>query len=239
MRTKPWLPLIFVLLALSGCGYRYFAEDLRPLSETEQASTMKVSDDGTVTYVHQRLEISLRPMTDGELNRQFPRSSQGGAKSTNPFTYGDWKPWGADWTPERFTVFYLKIKNYTYPKMQVDPFRAMLVAQNGREYAPLSQLQLEEYYYPYVVGYTGTAYERFKQRTDILKATLYQVEPVFSGQEREGYVVFPKLHHDVQKIAVHLNEIILRFNVMNEPLETVDVVFRFHRDVYKARQPRS
>ncbi|MCK4416660.1 MAG: hypothetical protein KAV99_00645 [Candidatus Latescibacteria bacterium] len=241
MRTKLMLNLCFPLfpLFIVGCGYHYFAGDLIPQSETIQAAKMVVRDDRSVAYVHERLEISLRPVTDEELNRNWPEASNMGLKSTNPYTYGNWKDPVTNHTPRRFSVFLLKVKNYTYPKVQVDPAKVKIVSQNGREYSSLSMLELEEYYYPYVRGYAGVAHNRFEARKDILRATLYAGDVIFSGQESEGYVVFPQLHPDVREIAVFINDVVLRFNILDEPVETTDLVSRFHRDVYKARQPRS
>lgn len=231
--------LCLVVAVCSGCGTHYFATALRPVPEEKQGLEMHVQDDGTVSYIYERLEVSVRPMTDEELNRQFSAQSRQDRESTNPYTHGNWRPRGQKWTPTRFTVFRLKVKNYTYPKMLVDPMNVVIVAANGREYRTLSLLELEQYYYPYARGYAGVEYARFEARKDILKQTLYKREDiVFSGQEKEGYIVFSELDHDVRDIAVHLNDIILRFNVMNEPIEMVDVAFQFQRDLYKAKEPR-
>jgi len=229
---------VIMIVFIAGCGYHYFAGTIRPSPEDAQKPNTIVKDDGSVVYVHERLEISLRALTDEELNRRFPQASNQGIKSTNPYTYGNWVDPVTHHTPSRFTVFELKVKNYTYPKILVDPANIKLVSKNGREYASLSLLELEEYYYPYVRGYSGVSYERWKARKDILNATLYTADVIFSGQEAKGYVVFPKLHHDVKDMEVHVNNVILRFNVLGEPTESTDLVFRFHRDVYKAREPR-
>lgn len=240
LRRLRFYYVLLIALFISACGYRQFATALRPLGEKEQVPEIKMSDDGTVTYIRERLEISLRPMTDEELNRQFPGVSEKGNKSTNPYTYGDWRPRGEKWTPTRFTVFRLKVKNYTYPKMLVDPTKMVIVAEKGQEYSALSLRELEQYYYPYAKGYAGVEYSKFEERKDILKRTLYPVgNVVFSGQELEGYVAFPKLDPGVRQIAVKLYDVILRFNVMGEPVEATDLTFRFQREVYKAREPRS
>ncbi|MBI4530191.1 MAG: hypothetical protein HY709_01605, partial [Candidatus Latescibacteria bacterium] len=192
---------------------------------------MKVSDDGTVMYTRERLEISLRPMTDEELNRQFAAESQAGKKSTNPYTFGNWKDLVTKTTPNRFTVFLVKVKNYTYPKIKIDPGKMLLVASNGRQYSSLSFSDLLEYYHPYVEGYTGNAYEIFETRKDILQKTLYPGGVVFSGQEQQGYLLFPPLHEDVEQIIVELKDVALRFNVWGEPTEMVNLSYRFWREI--------
>ena len=48
---KSSLLLFFtVTVGLTGCSYRYYAEDLQPLSEVEQGENKEVADDGSVTY---------------------------------------------------------------------------------------------------------------------------------------------------------------------------------------------
>ena len=54
---------------------------------------------------------------------------------------------------------------------------------------------------------------------------------VFSGQEVEGYVVFPILHEDVRRIRVRLENVILLFDFRNEPVETTGVEYAFEREV--------
>ena len=228
--------LSFILSAGCGAfGYRTFSGPVQPAPEEAQGKGVAVMDDGTVKHSLGRLEIGLRPMTDEELNRQFQIASKEGV---NPYTYGDWRPSGEKWTPSRFTVFRLRVKNYEFPKMEVDPLKAEIVASNGRRYKPFSRLDLENYYARYAIGYAGNTYRKFDKRKDILMRTFYQKTPIFSGQEQEGYIVFPPLHPDVESFSVHLKEIVLRFNYRNEPLETVDLSFHFQREVYKAREPR-
>ncbi|HID11129.1 MAG TPA: hypothetical protein EYP17_07490 [Candidatus Latescibacteria bacterium] len=226
------------LLSVAGCGalgYRYFPGPVQPVPEEAQEKGVVVMDDGTVKHSIGRLEIDIRPMTDEELNRQFPTATR---KGVNPYTYGYWRPSGEEWTPSRFTVFRLKVKNYEFPKIEVDPLKAEIVASNGRRYRPFSILELENYFYRYAIGYAGNKYGEFRERMDILNSTLYEKVPIFSGQEREGYIVFPPLHPDVRDFTVYLREVVLRFDYRNEPLETVDLSFHFQREVYKAREPR-
>jgi hypothetical protein len=225
------LSLGFLCIALSaGCSYRYYAGPLRPEAEAGQTAGMEISDDGTVTFVKGRLEISVRPMTDEELNRLFSSYSQGGMSSTNPYTFGDWKDPELDRIPSRFMVFRLKVKNYLYPKMLVDPKKAVILAQNGREYHPLDLAQLEEYYLKYVTGYAGNQYASYEERMDNLKRSIYYADEVFSGQEAEGFVVFPVLHHDVHRVRFQLRGVVLRYDFRDEPIEQIDVEYVFERD---------
>jgi hypothetical protein len=218
-------------LCCAGCGYRYYAEPLGPAADAASIADMQVADDGTVTFTQGRLEISIRPMTDEELNRQFAVHSQSGIASTNPFTYGDWSDPEAGASLPRFTVFRLKVKNYKYPKLQVSPQAARIIAQNGREYTPLGLPQLEWYYQKYLTSYSGNNYLSYKERVGILRRTMYAGDMVFSGQEDEGFLLFPVLHHDVSRIRLQLRDVSLRFDVWNEPIEQADIEYLFERKI--------
>jgi len=222
--------MIVALVLGQGCGYRYYTGPLEPVPELKQAAQMSVSDDGTISFVQGRLEVSIRPLTDEELNRQLASASQSGAESANPYTFSNWKDPETGTTPERFTVFSLRVKNYTYPKVRVDPSNASLLASNGRSYKPLSVLELKEYYRAYATAYAGLQYALYEERRDILAQTLYPGTMVFSGQEQIGFVVFPKLHHDVRHIQLRMADVALRFNFRDEPVETVDIEYVFERE---------
>jgi len=225
----------FALLLAGACGYRYWAGPLVPSPGLAENAAMEVSDDGSVTYTQGRLEISVRPMTDEELNRQFPGMSDDGAYSLNPYTFGNWIDPELDRVPRRFTVFRLRVKNYMYPKVLVDPLVSAVTTLNGREYAPFSLDQLEDYYMRFITGYAGNRYSDYKERRALLRNTMYHPEMVFSGQEREGYVVFPALHPDVSTIRLALRNVAIRFDVWNEPLETVDLDYGFEREIGRVR----
>ncbi len=227
------------LVLLVGCG-RYFGGPIHPVPKVQQDEYMVVEDDGSVTYDFERLEISLRPPTDGELNRQFPTHSIGGATATNPFTFGDWKPLGESFTPPKYTVFLLSVKNYAYPKVRIDPARMELVSTTSRRtYKPLTFEELVEYYYSQAQAYTGNGYDDYQERRDLLRRYLYRADFAYSGQELEGYLIFPLLAHDVTEFAVNMADVALRFDFRDEPTATADLTFRYQRQVYKGYQPPS
>lgn len=223
--------IIPIVLLLAGCGYRYYAGDLKPLAEQEQLSSMTVQDDGRVVFVQERLEIGLRPMTDEELNRQFAAHPSKAINSGNPYTFGDWQEPKTGERASRFAVFHLKVKNYTYPKVLVDPLKVQITSDNGRGYHSMSLPDLNDYFLTYATGYAGNKYALYDERMDILRRTLYRGEEVFSGQEKEGYIVFPILHQDVSRIRINLAEVVLRFDFRNEPLEALDIHYAFEREV--------
>lgn len=216
-------------LGLASCGYIYYAGPLRPVDN--QGPSMEVADDGSVTYAQGRFEVKLRPLNDEELNRQFAGHSQSGPKSTNPFTFGNTKFWEGEGGGQRFTVFQISVKNYAYPKVRIDPARVQLRADNGREYWSLGIQQLDNYYRIYITGYRGNAYARNQARLDLVRRTLFRNEDIFSGQETEGYLVFPVLHPDVAKIEVVIHDAVLRFNYRNDPVQMVDLSYQFEREV--------
>lgn len=251
MKRRAYLwPGVFLLL-LSGCGiklgYRHFAGPIVP-DPGAGGGEYVVGDDRSITYLKDRLEVVLLPLTAEVLNRQFPGESSTAkgfrqpnpyAVARNPYTYGDWKPPGEEQAPERFTVFLLKVKNYAYPKVRIDPDNISILAPNGRRYQALSLSALVEYYWPYAVAYAGNSRSSFTGRRDLLNRTLYNRDFVFSGQEKEGYVVFPIIDRDVEEFEVVIGEMLLRFDYKGEPVEKVDVPYRFRREVYMAREPRT
>lgn len=221
--------LLSMSFILGGCGYHYYAGPLRP-ADIQQAS-MSIADDGTVTFAQDRFEVRLKPMSDEELNQQFFNNSQGGARSTNPYTFGNTVFWGTDQEKQRFTVFRLSVKNYAYPKVKIDPAKIVLRGANKREYWSLSFEQLDTYYRAYAIGYRGNEYARYQERRDLLRRTMFKNEEIFSGQEADGFVVFPALHLDVGDVEVLVHDVVLRFDFRNEPIETSDISFSFTRDI--------
>lgn len=228
------------LLVLAGClsqvGLRRFATFPEPVPQQDEAMT--VLDDGAIVYAKDRLEVSLQVLDDGFLNRQFAANSRKGAESTNPYTYGDWKPWGQNWTPARFTVVLLKVKNYEYPKVFIDPSALVITTSNNRVYNALDGGQLEDYFSPYLRAYAGNQRQQFEATTDLLKRTVFPPDMVFSGQESTGYIIFPVLHRDVSDFTVSVPDMAVRFDYKGEPVETMDLGFKFQREIYSALHPR-
>ena len=134
---------------------------------------------------------------------------------------------------QRFTVFRLSIKNYAYPKVKIDPSKIVVKASNKREYWSLNFEQLDTYYRAYAIGYRGNEYARYQERRDLLRRTMLKDEEIFSGQESEGFVIFPVLHPDVSDIEVQVLDVILRFDFRNEPVETTNISYKFVRDIGK------
>ena len=209
------------------------------MSEAEQGANKTVADDGTVSYIQARFEISLRPMTDAELNRQFSAYSNEGPNSQNPYTFGNSTYFRTGDTPQRFTVFRMYVSNYEYPKVYLDPKRVYITTPNGRKYYALRFEQLSTYYRRYVgsgvggnePGMPGNAMFTWKERESILRRTMFPDEEVFSAQENEGYIVFKPLAPDVEELTVHISDVVVRFDYKGDPIEDVDVEMHFEREI--------
>ena len=230
-RAHQALAALSVAALLSACAYRPYAGAFEPFDEDQQlVAGMAVADDGSVTFAQGRLEIRLRPLTDEELNRQFAAYSQRGPRSVNPYTFGNSEMFSTGETPRRFTVFRLTVKNYEYPKVRVRG-EMSIASDNGRWYYALTLSQLDTYYRAYVMGYRGNEYGEYKERRAILQRTIYPDKEIFSGQEAEGYVVFPALADDVSAITVSVPDIVIRYDYRGDPVESIAAAYRFRRDI--------
>lgn len=230
MRTARYFALILVA-ACVGCSYRPYAGPLKPSPEAAQGENMTVADDGSITYTHGRLELRLRRLTDDELNRQFGGGQVStGPQATNPYTFSDAEDFYTGEKRQRFAVFKLSLKNYEYPKVRLDG-DIVLESDNGRKYYALTMRQLDRYFRAYAVGYRGIEYNAYKGRRAILVNTAFPREDIFSGQETEGLIVFRPLAEDVGQMTVTVKDVIIRFDFRGEPAESLDVSYRFERDL--------
>ena len=132
----------------------------------------------------------------------------------------------------------LKVKNYEFPKVFIDPNALLISASNTRVYEVLNQGLLEDYFSPYLRSYAGTQRRTYESITDQLVRTVYPPDMVFSGQETSGYIVFPTLHNDVDAFSVRVPDVAIRFDYKGEPVETIDLEYKFDREIYMALQPR-
>lgn len=217
--------LLLAVATAWGCSYYFPTGGLAP--SENQREEMTIADDGSLTFARGRLEVTLRPMTDDELNRLVQATS-----GVTPYTYGDIEFEDGE-SRSRFTVFLLRIKNYEFPKVIIDPTQIELTAANGRQYWSLNHQQLQAYFRSYAVGYRGNEYNVYQERVDLLNRTMFKSDAVFSGQESEGYVVFPILHEDVRSVEVIVHDTAVRFDYRGVPVETVDITYRLEREVEK------
>ena len=239
-----------VLVAIScfawTCGYylipgpfQPFAADLQ--SVADPSARMEIFDDGTAAYIVDRLEVSVRYMSDEELNRQFASFSADGRGPadelpTNALTHGDWKDPRTGLSPQRLSVFKVSVKNYQFPKVKFDPLDVTVVSDNGRTYYPWGSFDVVEYFRRFALAYNGLGYERFQERRGMMTRLRYpDDEFVFSGQTVEGFVVFPKVHDDVERVTFHIVSLGTRYDFRSEPVEQIDLAFRFERQLRRVR----
>ncbi len=240
------LALVAALALIAGCGYYLVPDPFQPLQSDQQTAPgegtrMEVYDDGTVAFIQSRLEISARVMTDDELNRQFAAESvdvSGPANEmpTNAFTYGEWKDPATGNPPQRFTILKVNIKNYEYPKTKFDPLKTVIHSGNGRSYYPWGRYDVEEYFRRFALAYNGLAWKQFRHRIGMIRQAQYpEDEFVFSGQDVVGYIIFPQIHVDVAEITFEIPAVGIRYDFRNEPVETMDLTFRFKRNLHKVK----
>ena len=240
------ISILAAVALLLGCGHYLIPGRFQPLEAAQQqtdiqGSSIQILDDGTVTFVQNRLEVSVRPMTDEEINRQYPTQSTNASGPadelpSNPFTYGNWIDPRTGKAPQRLSIFKIMVKNYEYPKVKFDPLTVTVESTNGRRYYPWGSYDVEEYFRRFPIAFNGLGYLRYKERRDLYNRAKYPDDDFcFSGQEVEGYVVFSKIHDDVAEIVVEIPDLGLRYNFRNEPVETIDLRFRFKRDIKKVK----
>jgi hypothetical protein len=234
------------LAAVLGCGHYLIPGPFQPAETTRQVvigegNKMEVFDDGSVTFIQNRLEVSVRAMLDDELNRQFASLSDDSESPadeipTNAFTFGDWIDPKTGKSPSRFSIFKVSVKNYEYPKVRFDPLKVVITSDNGRDYYAWGTYDVEEYFRRFVPAFNGIGYRRYSERRDMIERSRYpDSEFVFSGQETEGYILFPVIHSDVAEINFRIPVMGIRFNFRDEPTETLDLTFRFDRELLKVK----
>ena len=129
------------------------------------------------------------------------------------------------------TLTVVPFSTNAYPKVLVDPAKITVTSTSGREYRPFTLLELDDYYLAYATGYAGNKYALYSARLDVLRRTRYKRAVVFSGQELSGYVVLPRLDDDVGSIRILIEDVGLKFDYRNEPIELTDIEYAFDREI--------
>jgi hypothetical protein len=213
---------------------------LTPLvDENDQSYTLE--EDGAVSYNLEGLKISVKPMTDEKLNKMFPDISFQKEASTNPYTYGNWIDRDLGYTPNRFTVYVVKIFNYAQPKVNLDPLKAVLTSKRGDRLLPYAKDQKDspgsernfESYYEKIKGSSGVERIRFEERMGIVRQSLFTEGQIFKGDKKEGFLVFDPLDETVEEVTLTLREFVLRYDSNNWPQDKIDISFTFKRELKK------
>ena len=205
--------------------------------ELEEGYTLEGSD--TVVYQRQGMKITVQFVSDEALNAAFPKHSDKGEASTNPYTYGNWVDPDLGYTPNRFTVFKVTVHNYTLPKINLNPSQALLVSDRGdqlyayvREAKEVGRLSFEDYYRERM-GSSGVEQARYDERMGLVRQTLYVDGKVFKGDMKEGFLAFDPLDPKVKKVQLILRDFVLRYDANDWPTELIDLTFPFDRHIEK------
>ncbi len=185
--------------------------------------------------------ISIKYMTDAELNELFPEQSNQGVYSTNPYTFGNWVDPSLGYTPNKFTVFQISIVNRSFAKMSLDPRSCELYTDLGEVFysyttsvAAARHGNSFEEYYKTRRGQSGNEHYRYEMRLGMVRGKNYGLdEMVFRGDSYSGLVTFDALRPDVKKVRIVLNDIVYRFDAFNRPSDMVTVYYDFDRIIEK------
>jgi len=200
-----------------------------------------MEEDGAISYNLEGLKISVKPMTDEKLNKMFPDISYQKEASTNPYTYGNWIDLDLGYTPNRFTVFLVKVFNYAQPKVNLEPLNSVLTTDRGSRLFPYAREQKDspgnernfESYYERIKGSSGVERNRFEQRLGIVRQTLFTEGQIFKGDKKEGFIVFDPLDETVKEVKLEIRDFILKYDSNNWPQQKIDIFFPFKRELKK------
>ena len=244
--------LFLAVIAGVGCSSHQLSEFIKdlipprydyqsylvPAPEMENREGYRVGEDGSVTFDRKGLRITVKYLSDKEMNAQFPDVSHLGKFSVNPFTYGNWRDPTLGYTPNRFTVFLVRVHNPVLPRVKLNPRKAILTTDRAEEltwYTPRREVESKNCFEDYYIlrrGSTGNDMYRYDQRMGIVRQTAYHPEhPVFKGGDYEGYLAFDPLDPRVKKVRLTIRDFILRFDEFDHPSEMTDVEFGFARKI--------
>ena len=197
--------------------------------------------DGSITYDEEGLRVTVRPLSDAELNERYRNVSYQDRFSANPFTYGNWRDPSLGYTPNRFTVFKVEVFNPVLPKVELSPDEVVMRTGEGEHLKFFginredSENSLEDYY-TLNRGPGGNEQYRFDQRMGIIREELYRFDQqVFKGDDYSGFIVFQSLNADVTTIELLVTDFALQFDESNNPSKTTDLTFRFDRRIEQRR----
>ncbi|HJP31451.1 MAG: hypothetical protein QF689_04265 [Candidatus Latescibacteria bacterium] len=249
MRSRVWAALLMPAILLMGCIGGTLQGFLPPVYEytsllvpnADGDAAYAVNADGSITFDEEGLRITVRNLSDNELNERYSDVSYQDRFSANPFTYGNWRDPSLGYTPSRFTVFEVEVFNPVLPKVELPPNGVVLRTGQG-EYLQFFGINREdsenslEDYYTLTRGPGGNEQYRFDQRMGIIREELYRGDQqVFKGDDYSGFIVFESLHPDVTTIELLVTDLALQFDESNNPSKTTDLTFRFDRRIDKRR----
>lgn len=215
------------------------------VSETDTKYALE--EDDAIAYNLEGIKIVVKPMTDEKLNKMFPDISYKKEASTNPYTYGDWIDPELGYTPNRFTVFVVRVFNYARPKVNLNPLSAVLVSTRGDRLLPYAREKKDnptsdrnfESYYEKLKGASGVETTRFEERLGMIRKTLFTEGPIFKGDKKDGFLVFDPLVEGIDEVTLTLKDFVLQYDANNWPQEKIDIPFTFRREMKKLVEPKA
>lgn len=242
-----WTGLLILLQGCSTPGFIYeilppvydYKSYLLPGEKAVEDPAYMANEDGSITFDQGGLRVTVRHLSDEELNRRYPDVSYQERFSANPFTYGNWRDPHLGYTPIRFTVFEIEVFNPVLPKVELFPAKTALRTNRGGEliYYSINREESEnsfEDYFTFIRGPGGNEQHRFDQRMSIVREELYRPgHQVFKGGDYSGYLVFQVLGEEVESIELWIEGFALQFDEANHPSQTADLVYHFTRKVEK------
>ncbi len=206
-----------------------------------------LEEDGAIACNLEGLKIVVKPMTDEKLDKMFPDISYKEEASTNPYTYGNWVDPDLGYTPNRFTVFVVKVFNYAQPKVNLNPLNAILISQRGDQLLPYAREKKDnptsernfESYYEKIKGSSGVETIRFEERLGMIRKTLFTDGAIFKGDKKDGFLVFDPLVEGINEVTLTLKDFVLKYDANNWPQEKIDIQFMFKRELKKTVEPKA
>ncbi|MCF7797550.1 MAG: energy transducer TonB [Lentisphaeria bacterium] len=234
--TRTALVTLLFTGIMGGCSYFLLEDIFIPMNfvaaDTAATDSAYIVDGRTWVWQQEGVKIEVEQMTDPMLNALYPEISKRGQFSTNPYTFGNWVDLEKGYTPAKFTVFAVRIFNYTQPKIELDPRKIELHLDNG---AVLKSYGLDQYdeppnlerYFIAEKGASGNERRRFKEKLGKAKETMLLKDPIFKGNTAEGLVVFDPLPPEVKTLKVVIRDFVLRFDANDWPydIRTLTMVF--------------
>lgn len=195
-------------------------------------------DGNTMSYEVEGLRIDVVHRSDSELNALFPEESAQGRHSVNPYTYGNHLDPALGYVPNRFTVFEVTVTNLDLAKVEFQPLACRLTTNRDGEVLESFGISsgtatntFEAYYRTRRVPGGNEDY-RYNMRMSLVRSHTYPSgEKILRGEQYGGFVAFPPLADAVHQVTLHMDDLILKFNAYDKPLESVDLAFGFQRQI--------
>jgi len=235
VRARAVLYVSVVVGFLAGCaGTRgvqvHLVSELQPDAELQSENT--VVSAGAWKSTFPGFLLGVQHLDDPTLNRRFPGVSFRGARSANPFTYGNWVDPELGYVPPRFTVFEVAVRTREADRVRLDLSKVCLKTDRGDSLdhfalegpnSLVSRYQEDWSEDPSLVETAKGLAERALLRGNWLR----------KGESEGGYLVFPYLDPAVYRVTLCLPVVVEREGVA----DTVRVMLGFKQKLERLDLP--